>query len=150
MREIKFVAVYQSPYTDEPNKLLVSEPVLLEDVVGCNAQIDFTDGSYLMLDEMEACYTKWLRYTGFKDRHEREIYEGCFIGILNKGCYCVRGRVEFKRGSFRLRWIDKKVRQVRGEKHSEVMPANLGRVGSPWEIIDNIEENPELLEDQGQ
>lgn len=150
MREIKFRIIYQSPHTDEPNKLFVSEPVLLEDVVGCNVQIDFTDGSYLMLDEMEACYTKWLRYADFDDRNGKEIYEGSVIGILNRGHYCVRGLVEFRRGSFCLKWIDENVRKVRGEEHTESMPANLGRAGSPWEIIDNIEENPELLEDQGQ
>ena len=89
------------------------------------------------------------QYIGFCDRNGEEIYEGSVIGIMNRGRYCVRGEVVFKRGSFCLKWFGKNVRRIKGEKYSESMPANLGRSGSPWEIVSDTCENPELLEDQG-
>jgi hypothetical protein len=53
---IKFI--YQSPYTDEPNKKFISKIYDLKELLfDSNPQIDFTDGSYLMLKEMEEQYT---------------------------------------------------------------------------------------------
>lgn len=55
--KIKFI--YQSPNTDEPNRIFKSvEYDLKELLFDDNPQIDFIDGSYLMLKEMEYKYTK--------------------------------------------------------------------------------------------
>ena len=59
-RGVKFILTYQSPDTDEPNQLLISEPIDFAELSGyCNYQVDFTDGSYLMRDEIEDKYCKW-------------------------------------------------------------------------------------------
>jgi len=53
---MKIRLIYQSPYTDEPN---VSIPLdLLTLLFDHNPEIEFEDGGYLMLKEMEKGYTK--------------------------------------------------------------------------------------------
>jgi hypothetical protein len=55
MLEIK----YQSPDTDIPNELLISEPVSLRDLFfEGNMQINFLNGGYLMQGELEPEYTE--------------------------------------------------------------------------------------------
>lgn len=81
-------------------------------------------------------------YTGLRDKHGKEIYEGDVIGHIAKGV------VEFdKYIGFRIRW-DTKTAQVRREKCLDGMPGNLDTVGSPWEILGNIYESPELVNDK--
>jgi hypothetical protein len=54
---IKIKFIYQSPNTDEPNKKFISKKYDLKKLLfERNPQIDFTDGSYLMMDEMEEQY----------------------------------------------------------------------------------------------
>jgi hypothetical protein len=61
MREIKFKIKYQSPNTDEPNKIYISEPFNINDLLFLDdTQIDFTDGSYLRYDELEKEAITWL------------------------------------------------------------------------------------------
>ena len=57
MRELKFKAIYQSPDTDEPNEIFISEPYTLRQLMERGMQIDFVDGGYLTLHEMEEKYT---------------------------------------------------------------------------------------------
>lgn len=80
-----------------------------------------------------------MQFTGLKDKNGKEIYEGDVIG------HKAVGVVEFNPYfGFRLRW-DGATRRVRREETNDGMPANLGSVGSPWEVIGNIYENPELI-----
>ena len=66
-----------------------------------------------------------LQYTGFKDKNGKEIYEGDVLGFYKHPK--VRREIEWGFGGFDL-------------------PGNIGTNGSPWEIIGNKFENPELLE----
>jgi hypothetical protein len=56
---LKFILYYNSPNTDEPNKTYISKPIDFEDIVEGHFQIDFTDGGYLMWDEIEWEYSTW-------------------------------------------------------------------------------------------
>lgn len=77
MRQPKFRAIYQSPDTDEPNKIMIGEPITLQEIFhGSDTQIDFTDGGYLRFHEMEEEYTKWDEFTGEFDADDKEVCEG--------------------------------------------------------------------------
>ncbi len=126
-REIKFRIMYQSPDTDEPNKLLLSKPVPLWEFSGChNYQVDFTDGSYLMRDEMEFQYCTFEQYTGLNDKNGKEIYEGdsIFFGVWAEKS----GIVLFKKGS----WI---IKDHRGDEYY------LYEVKSPEKLVTTHEES---------
>lgn len=87
---IKFKILYQSPYTDEPNKLLISEPLTVQEIMFSeDTQVDFTDGSYLRFHELEEEYTKFLRYSGFKDANNKELYEEDIV-LYNKEEWIVK------------------------------------------------------------
>jgi hypothetical protein len=56
---MKIRLIYQSPYTDEPSIKYTSIPLnLLTLLFDHNPEIEFEDGGYLMLKEMEKEYTK--------------------------------------------------------------------------------------------
>ena len=59
MKEIKVRVIYKSPYTDTPNKKLISNYYTLHELIFGGGQIDFTSGGYLELNEMEPEYTKF-------------------------------------------------------------------------------------------
>ena len=143
MRPIKFRAVYQSPNTDEPNKLCYgSEAITIEELAGReNVQIDFTDGSYLMLDEMEPEFTKWLQFTGLHDRNGKEIYEGDVV----------RGEIEYGDDNGQPTGDKETVTEVVkwGVRMTGCWPGFFARSINdgefPIEVIGNIYENPELV-----
>ncbi len=71
MENIKFRIIYQSPNTDTPNEILISEPLTIEEMsCGNNYQVDFTDGGYLMRDEMNGADDKiiYTQFTELKDK----------------------------------------------------------------------------------
>ncbi len=74
VNELKFRIIYQSPNTDIPNELLISEGIYLDGLVSGRAQIDFKGGGYLMQNEMEAKYTTYEQYIGLKDINGKEAY----------------------------------------------------------------------------
>ena len=87
MKTAKFRAIYKSPHTDEPHKLLIgAAPITVEDMVYGAFQVDFHDGSYLISDEMDAQYTTWEMYTGKKDSDDVDICEGDLVS-----CYLDEG-----------------------------------------------------------
>jgi len=89
MREIKFKAIYQSPHTDEPNKLLISKPYTLEYLLSDNPQIDWeNDDGYLMLTEMEEEYTRWIEYAGLLDKNGEEMFEGDRVKFYQNDVFC--------------------------------------------------------------
>jgi len=73
------------------------------------------------------------QYTGLKDRHEKEIYEGDIVKAYSEEFENENftGKVIFDEGSF-LTWINKN--DIRGVWS-----------GDNIEVIGNIMENPELL-----
>ena len=84
-----------------------------------------------------------MQFTGLSDRNGMEIYEGDIISFHKKKKPI--GVVEFdKFRGFCLKW-DASTAKIRDEILSDGMPGNLESKGSPWELIGNIYENPELL-----
>lgn len=81
-------------------------------------------------------YTKVMQYIGFKDKDGKEIYEG---DILEKdGCWSIR--VEYDKGSFRVRDLDE-VRYINRILDCHIYTFDIEN----WKVIGNIYENPELL-----
>ena len=87
-----------------------------------------------------------IQYTGLKDKDKVEIYEGDIIaiGLTYK---IVKAVIEWndKDACFGCKW-DADTARVRKEVGMPNLPANLVSSGSPWAVIGNIYENPELLE----
>jgi|SaaInlLV_10m_DNA_2_1039722.scaffolds.fasta_scaffold41397_2 hypothetical protein len=135
----KFRIKYQSPNTDEPNEVLISEPFSLTEYIGKrNFQIDFTDGGYLMSDEIEWENVIWMQCTGLKDKNGKLIYEGDIIQPLAEASFYGDATAEYKRRVFR-----KFVIRI-PEVYMTILPGGTIREDT-IEIIGNIYENPELL-----
>jgi len=117
MREIKFRAYtgdtmyYHNDYIKEYKQFDLEE----------SCRLYFLPMSCVMGDCND---WRWMRYTGLKDRNEKEIYEGDIISWLSPGL------VEFKYGMFMVGQIDLYL-----------------HVQNKCVILGNIYENPELLEE---
>jgi len=138
MRPIKFRLIYQSPNTDEPNQLFVSEPISLSGLTTAdNVQIDFTDGSYTMLDEVELEYCKWEQFTGLTDKNGKEICEG--DRTLEKWSDLdhereTRGIVEYYKGCFVVK-----------TREPKVFREPLSQCNKSLEIVGDIHDKPKRL-----
>ena len=76
-----------------------------------------------------------MQYTGLKDKNGKEIYEGDVLKIIN---YTLESDIFINTVTFN-----------RGRWQCGVLPLyNFFEVGDTIEIIDNICENPELLEEK--
>lgn len=86
--------VYCSPDTDIPWEKLVSCSYDIEDMLfGDKREIEFNDGaSYLCLNEINMEYVRIDKYSGFKDRYGRMIFENDIddcgnLVVFNKGSF---------------------------------------------------------------
>ena len=79
-----------------------------------------------------------MQYTGLKDKHGGEIYEGDIVEFALSPFESVKGSVEFDYGAFYLKPTDK--------KYDNMLLANMNfdLVG----VVGNIYENPKLLEEK--
>ena len=121
MREIKFRAWDKDLETFLPPDWLIWNP-------------EYYQGGHIVLQQ----------FTGLKDKNGKEIWEGDIIGIRNK----ISAVIEWNKRDARFvtRWTSEKVQRIRKEVHGDGLPMNLGSAGSPWEVLGNIYENPELLD----
>lgn len=79
-------------------------------------------------------------YTGLKDRHGKEIYEGDIFKLSTNRAVCI---IEYDYCGFVFKWIDKTFKEVRQfEKEPIFKNVHL------FEIIGNIYENPEFNPNQ--
>lgn len=149
MREIKFRLIYQSPETDEPNKIYISKPFYLTDLFNSTYQFDFTNGSYLIANELDMQWCKFEQFTGLHDKNGKEIYEG---DILQCPKTTVR---EFRR---EVCWSENYASFVLFDRRKKNPKYGNGIVGlqnlgncprfEEWKIIGNIHQNPELLKER--
>jgi len=140
MRELKFKAIYQSPYTDEPNRIFISEPYTLRQLTERGLQIDFVDGSYLMIDEMEEECTKWIQYTDRLDANGKEIYESDILSIYNE---MFKKHIQY----WEVYWMDD--RWGLKDKYGDYDNGDFYRgddiCWEDFEVMGNIYENKDLL-----
>lgn len=145
MRELKFrVVVVNDPTFDEPG-IYVSYPMTLQEIINGD-DVQFTDGGYISLRELNPEYSVWERYTGLTDRNGTEIYEGDILGC--------RGSEEA--GVFSVVWAEKlsgwgklwyPMSDLDYEDVNEYGPYEIDATDlEAYEVIGNIHENANLLE----
>ncbi len=138
MREIKFRV------WDEKEKIM-TEPFYLGDISQTedySPQVPIKQSSFKHI-EIDYKWTKFMQFTGLKDKNGKEIYEG---DMLKHGDYC-NTHVD---GEFvsEVKWGETGDSDGYSyEKHFEyVVDTNsLADVYRTCEVIGNIYENPELL-----
>lgn len=127
MREIKFRA------WDKSNEEMIN----FDEIEGINFEGEFL---YIGTSKNLECmlgfeFAELMQYTGLKDKHGKEIYEGDIIRYEHSAVGSIVRVVQYKYGMY----------GVEGNvKGTQIPFANI--LNSTREIIGNIYENPELLE----
>ena len=140
-RQIKFKVIYQSPNTNIPNELLVSEPIELQEMMEGRFQVNFTNGGYLMSNEMDDEHTRWTEFTGLHDKNGREIYEG---DIIHSPYGDRNGEIRYYVGVNDVGWVVA-FGNMPGQSYS-VGPVTI----DGCEVLGNIYESPEFLEQENE
>jgi len=122
MREIKFRAWEKKDKVMHVNVL----PVPPDDI-----SYEYKGVSLLPLKDTY----EFMQYTGLRDKHGKEIYEGDII--VPNGYKDLATQIKWFRGSFGT-WAHDRFRPIHEEAVNSVEVRH-------WEIIGNIYENPELL-----
>ena len=120
MRELKFRAYDKGNEYDE-----VLEPKMIYDIQtlydGSISELGGYGSFGHLLDDERFII---MQYTGFKDKNNKEIYEGDIIAQQHSKVKRI------------IKWND---------YAGFDMPANIPSAGNPWEVIGNIFENSELF-----
>ena len=141
MRETKFKLFYWSELMDGGSILHVSKPINFLDMICCREfEVYWNNGSSLGSGAIDSNNTKWVQYTGIKDKNGVEIYEGDILAVsLNKDWLDAVGVVSFVIDRFCWTWG--KLEDEGCYKQcvvSEIMHEAI--------VCGNIHENPDLLE----
>ena len=88
------------------------------------------------------------QYTGFKDKNDKEIYEGDILEQFVCGVKMFKGKPCGRRTIWQVIWNDREccfdLHYLRGA----VFGDSLMTCDDEYEVIGNIHENPELLEEE--
>ncbi len=141
MREIKFRAW-------DINRKSMSPPFKLDVIFASMGATDTPKTEFSVQEAFEAqqIITRFMQYTGLKDKNGKEIYEGdIFRIILSDGSHLDKV----------VKWIDEKARfccanipEIPNEKYWDIwndMRQEWINKRDNFEVIGNIHENPELL-----
>jgi uncharacterized phage protein (TIGR01671 family) len=107
-------------------------------IKACNGSLwDYDDGCLWSAD------AKIQQYTGLKDRHEKEIYEGDIVKIIYDEAVA-EIYFDFNLGAFRLKDNSGKSYPITTYRFDESNKP-IGLISVVDEVVGNIMENPELL-----
>jgi len=130
-------AIYHSPYTDKPNKILIGDPLTIEEMFhDLNGQVNFHDGGYLRFDEIEELYTRWDMWMGIEDKNGIKIFKNDIVRYNDTEGNVYIHLVMYDTGY--LCWTFDDMPYIKIKKSGYFQDMNL-------EVIGNIYENKELL-----